>query len=83
MQTGASAHFSRAVRDVLSNTCHNRWMGRGGPTAWPLRFTRDLNPPLKTLVYAVPVDNTEAHRIVDARQTTRNHPDVFERMWRS
>jgi hypothetical protein len=30
MHDGAPAHFSRAVRDVLSNTYH----GTGGPTAW-------------------------------------------------
>jgi hypothetical protein len=35
MHDCAPAHFSRAVRDVLSNTCHGRWIGRGGPTAWP------------------------------------------------
>jgi hypothetical protein len=40
---GAPAHFSRAVRDVFNNTHHNRWIGRGGPTAWPPRLP-DLNP---------------------------------------
>jgi hypothetical protein len=39
---------------------------------------------LKTLVYADPVDNEEAlHRIVDACQTIRNYPGIFERMGRS
>jgi hypothetical protein len=33
----------RAVRDILSNTCHGRWIGTGGPTAWPPRST-GLNP---------------------------------------
>jgi hypothetical protein len=33
--------FSRAMRDVLSNTCHYRWIGRGGPTAWPPRLPED------------------------------------------
>jgi hypothetical protein len=32
-----TAHFSRAVRDVPSNTYHNLGIGRGGPTAWPPR----------------------------------------------
>jgi hypothetical protein len=27
-------HFSRAVRDVLNNTYHDRWIGRGQPIAW-------------------------------------------------
>jgi hypothetical protein len=63
MHDGAPAHFSRAVRDVLSNTYHGRWIGRGGPTAWPPRLS-DLNSPdfylwghLKTLMYVAPVDN--------------------------
>jgi hypothetical protein len=34
------------------------------------------------LVYAAPVDNEEAlhYRIVDACQTIRNYPGIFERM---
>jgi hypothetical protein len=35
MHDGAPAHFIRAVRDVLNNTYHDRWIGRAGPTAWP------------------------------------------------
>jgi hypothetical protein len=40
---------------------------------------------LKTLVYAAPVDNKEAlhHRTVDACQTIRNYPSIFEQMRRS
>jgi hypothetical protein len=41
---GASEDFSRAVRDVLSNAYHDRFIGRGGPIAWPRR-SPDLNPP--------------------------------------
>jgi hypothetical protein len=37
MHDGAPAHFSRAVRDVLNNTYHDRWIRRGGPTARPPR----------------------------------------------
>jgi hypothetical protein len=33
MHDGAPAHFSRAMRDVLNNTSHDRRTGRGGPTA--------------------------------------------------
>jgi hypothetical protein len=43
MHDGASAHFSSAVRDVLSNKCHDPRIGRGGPTAWPPR-SPNLNP---------------------------------------
>jgi hypothetical protein len=73
MRDGALAHFSHAVRDVLNNTHHAQWIGRGGPTAWPPTLP-DLNPLnfylrglLKIFVYAPPVDNKEAfhHRIVD------------------
>jgi hypothetical protein len=42
MHDGAPAHFNRAVRDVLSNTYHDRWIGRRETTAWPLRPS-DLN----------------------------------------
>jgi hypothetical protein len=70
MHDGAPAHYS---------TYLDRWIGTGGPTAWPPR-SPDLNHldsylwgHLKTLVYAAPVDNEEAlhHRIVDASQTIR------------
>jgi hypothetical protein len=69
---------------------HDRWTGRG-PTASPPR-SPDVNPldfylwgHLKTLVYAVPVDNEEAlhHRILDACRTICNYPGIFERMRRS
>jgi hypothetical protein len=60
-------HCSRAVRDVLSNTYHDRWIGRGGHTAWPPR-SPDLNPlyfylwgHLNTRVYAAPVDTSPSH----------------------
>jgi hypothetical protein len=87
---GAPAHFSRAVRDVLNNAYHVRWIGRGEPTAWPPRSPH-LNPlhfypwgRLKTLVYeyAAPLDNEEAlqHRVADACQTIRNCPGISERM---
>jgi hypothetical protein len=87
LHDGAPPHCSRAVRDVLSNTRHERGIGRGGPTAWPPR-SPDLNPldfcwwgHLATLVYAAPVYE-EAHRLVDACQITCNYPGIFARMWR-
>jgi hypothetical protein len=76
MHDCASAHFSRTVRDVPDNSYHDRLIGGGGPTAWPPCSTPDLNPldfylwrHLKTLV--------------DACQTIRNYPGIFERMRRS
>jgi hypothetical protein len=74
MHVGAPAHFSLAVRDVLSNTYPDGWIVGEGPTAWPPR-SPDMKPMdfylwgyLSTLIYAAPVDKEEAlhHRIVDA-----------------
>lgn len=42
MHDGAPAHFTGAVREFLNNS-YPRWIGRGGPTAWPPR-SPDLNP---------------------------------------
>jgi hypothetical protein len=79
------------VRDVLGNIYHERRTGRGGSKAWPPR-SQDLDPldfymwrHLKALAYAAPVDNKEglAIRTVDACQTIRNHPAIFERTRRS
>jgi hypothetical protein len=73
------AHFRYAVQGVLK-TYHDRWIGRGRPTAWP-PHSPDPNfldfymwEHLKSLVYAAPVDNEEPphHCIVDACQTIRN-----------
>jgi hypothetical protein len=92
MHDGLSSHFSRAVRDFLSNTHHDGWIGRGGPIAWPPRSTPGLNPldfylwgKLRALVCAVPVDNEDSlnHRTLDACHTIRNYPSIFERMRRS
>jgi hypothetical protein len=32
---GDPAHFSRPVRDVLSNSYYDQWLGRGELEAWP------------------------------------------------
>lgn len=79
MHDGAPAHFSRIVRNYLTERFENRWIGRGGPVAWPPR-SPDLTPLdffvwgyLKDLVYATEV-NTEDElwqRIVDACQQLR------------
>jgi hypothetical protein len=77
--------FWRAVWHVLSNTYHDRWTGRGGPTAWPPRSSAFL--PVRTPkhpVYVASVDNEEAlHRTVDTCQAIRNYPGIFEWMRRS
>jgi hypothetical protein len=43
MHDGAPTPSSRAVRDVPSDTSHNREIGTGGPTAW-LPHSPDVNP---------------------------------------
>jgi hypothetical protein len=43
MHDCAQAYFRRAVRDVLYCICHGRWIGTGGPSAWPPR-SPDFNP---------------------------------------
>jgi hypothetical protein len=77
----APAPVSRGVRNVLNNTYHDRWIGRGGLTAWPPR-SPDLNPldfrlwgHLNLNVYAAPVDDEEPlhHRTVSACQTVSNY----------
>lgn len=56
-QDGAPAHYARRVRDLLDNKYPGRWIGRGGPRAWPPR-SPDITPldfylwgHVKTLVY--------------------------------
>ncbi|XP_070519716.1 uncharacterized protein [Cardiocondyla obscurior] len=41
-QDGAPPHFSCRARQVLDNQFADRWIGRGGPIAWPAR-SPDLN----------------------------------------
>lgn len=40
---GAPPHYAADVRDWLNFNFPNRWIGRGGPVAWPSRLP-DLNP---------------------------------------
>lgn len=63
MQDGAGPHFALNVRQYLNQCFPQRWIGRGGPIAWPPR-SPDITPCdfflwgyLKTLVYRTPVAN--------------------------
>ncbi|KAJ4450783.1 hypothetical protein ANN_02213 [Periplaneta americana] len=69
----------------------DRWIGRGGPIAWPPR-SPDLNPldfylwgHLKSLVYSSPVPDLESlrNRIVECSEDIRNTPGVWDRVRRS
>ena len=79
---GAPPHYTRHVREYLNEFFPNRWLGRGGPVAWPPR-SPDLTPldyylwgHMKTLVYETKVDSREAlrDRIFAAAEHIRNHP---------
>ncbi|XP_076246510.1 uncharacterized protein LOC143186686 [Calliopsis andreniformis] len=62
---GAPAHYDAQVRAYLTETFQDRWIGRGGPVAWPPR-SPDINPLdfffwgyLKNAVYRQPVQTPE------------------------
>ncbi|KAJ4440420.1 hypothetical protein ANN_08561 [Periplaneta americana] len=91
MHDGAPAHFSRTARRYLDRRFPDRWIGRGGPIAWPPR-SPDLNPldfylwdHLKSLVYSSPVPDLESlrNRIVTCSEDIRNTPGVWDRVRRS
>jgi len=88
---GAPAHFSRAVRDYLDQTYPGRWIGKGGPVAWPPR-SPDLTSldfflwgHVKSLVYATPVETVEdlTARIFNACEVVQHTPGIFERVRQS
>jgi len=80
---GAPPHYTQYVREYLNKSFSNRWLGRGGPVAWPPR-SPDLTPlyyylwdHMKTLVYETKVDSRAAlcHRIFAVAEHIRSHPD--------
>ncbi|KAJ4425894.1 hypothetical protein ANN_27520 [Periplaneta americana] len=88
---GAPAHFSRTARRYLDRRFPDRWIGRGGPIAWPPR-SPDLNPldfylwgHLKSLVYSSSVPDLESlrDRIVACSEDIYNTPGVWDRVCRS
>ncbi|KAJ4426530.1 hypothetical protein ANN_27344 [Periplaneta americana] len=91
LHNGAPAHFSRTARRYLDRRFPGRWIGRGGPIAWPPR-SPDLSPldfylwgHLKSLVYSSPVPDLESlrNRIVACSEDIRNTPGVWDRVRRS
>lgn len=87
-QDGAPLHFHRDVTTFLNNTFPERWIGRGGPTAWPPR-SPDLTPldfsawgVIKDIVY-----KTKVRDLVELRQQIYGAvaaitPDMLMDMWR-
>ena len=65
---GVPPHYTLHVRDYLNKSFPKRWLGRGGPVAWPPR-SPELTPldyylwgHMKTLVYETKVDSRAALR---------------------
>lgn len=91
MHDGAPAHFSGTVRRHLDNAFPSKWIGRGGPVAWPAR-SPDLNPldfflwgHLKSVIYEGEVDdvNTLQRRIQHACDITKRDTDMMDRVQQS
>jgi hypothetical protein len=87
---GAPPHFAGEVRDHLDEVYDNRWIGRGGPVAWPPR-SPDLTPidfylwgHMKQLVYSTPVLDAMdlVARIVEASEVIREQ-NAFEEIRQS
>lgn len=86
MHDGASAHYSAIVRRYLTEKYGERWIGRGGPIAWPPR-SPDLNPLdfffwgyLKDFVYSREITSREHlwARINLGCNLIRNNIEMFE-----
>lgn len=82
MQDGAPPHFSREVRQYLTDTFNNHWIGRAGPVPWPPR-SPDLTPCdfflwgyVKSLVYKTDIVSEEdlRQKIIDAFNKIRERP---------
>ena len=79
----ATPHYTRHVREYLNESFPNRWLGRGGPVAWPPR-SPDLTTldyylwgHKKTLLYDTKVHSSAElrHHIFAVAKHIRNHPD--------
>lgn len=91
MHDGGPTHFSREMRNQLEVIYPGRWVGRGGPVAWP-PHSPDLNPlgffvqsRIKSVVYEMPEDTPEyLITCIDMTVADINGtPDIFERVRKS
>lgn len=91
MHDGAPAHYARCTRAFLNDMYPDKWIGRGGPRAWPPR-SPDLTPldfylwgHLKNRVYTTQVNTRQElwRRVQEACREVRNTPGVFERVRQS
>lgn len=85
---GCPVHFQRDVRQHLDQEYPGRWIGRGGPVAWPPR-SPDLTPldfylwgTMEDMVFATPVPSEESliARVAMAGEAIRQDPGVFARI---
>lgn len=85
---GCPAHYASAVRVYLNNQFGDRWIGRGGPIAWPAR-SPDLTPldfylwsEIKRLVYTRERESREDLRsaIVDAFDKVKSDRDTLRKL---
>ena len=83
--------LSRVARQFLNQRFANKWIGRGGPIAWPAR-SLDLNPldfhlwgHLKSIVYAASIEHAEIprNRIEQGFRQIRETSGMTERVTRS
>lgn len=88
---GAPCHFARNVKEYLNEIFPRRWIGRGGPIAWPPR-SPDLNPVdffiwgyYKELVYKSEYSSIEQLRqkLNQAQMKIREKEDSFRRLKRN
>lgn len=85
---GAPAHFQHQVRDYLDEQFPRRWIGRGGPVAWPAR-SPDLTPldfflwgEMKRLVYEHESNTVDElrERVVAAFETVKQNRFALGRL---
>ena len=84
-------HDRKAEMKSLDQIYPGRWIGKGGPVAWPPR-SPDLTSldfflwgHVKSLVYATPVETVEdlTARIFNACEVVQHTPGIFERVRQS
>jgi hypothetical protein len=87
-QDGAPPHYHRSVNDFLNETVPERWIGRGGPTAWPPR-SPDLTSMdfflwecVKDLVYVSPLQRDINYIMIRIRESIQsNDRDTKNKTW--
>lgn len=88
-QDGAPPHWSSEVRQYLDRKLENRWIGRGGPIAWPPR-SPDLTPPdfflwgyVKDQVYSSPIRDLEHLKTRITQAINRIDTGTLGNVWKN